>query len=128
LQEKSVSSLLKNNGYVWWWWWWTYCAALFKGGSTNLTPFCSRGSTLAAWRSIAGVKYEKPLFHRGPHFAACAANRSSKPGSNMRRGAAEAVTATAPMAPWEREKARAFGMRVMFVIVARLEFVKKKSR
>jgi hypothetical protein len=75
------------------------------------------------------VKYEKPLFHRGPHFAACAANRSSKPGSSMRRGAAEAVTATAPMAPCEREKARAFGMRVMFVMVVRLRgFVNKKTR
>ena len=61
----------------------------------------------------------KPLFHRGPHLAACAAKRSSKPGTKMRRGAAEAVTAAVPIRPLRLVKERAAGIRGM---VVRLEW------
>jgi hypothetical protein len=57
--------------------------------------------------------WENPRFHRGPHFAAWAARRSSAPGRKKRRGAAEAVTATPPMMPLERAKDRAAGMGAM---------------
>ena len=92
----------------------THIAALFKGGSTAFTPFCMRGSILAAPLSNLGVVCAKPLFHLGPHFAACAASRSSAPGRKNRRGTAEAVTATPPTTPLERVKDRAAGRAGMF--------------
>lgn len=60
---------------------------------------------------------EKPLFHRGPHLAACAASRSSAPGRKKRSGAADAVTATPPMTPLERAKDRAAGRGMLMFVV-----------
>ena len=96
----------------------TYSAAPFNGGSTIFTPFFTPGSTFAAPRCTPGPTRANPRFHRGPHFAACAASRSSAPGTKKRRGAAEAVPATPTRRPVERVTERALG--IMIAIACRV--------
>jgi hypothetical protein len=94
----------------------TYSAALFKGGSTAFTPFLTPGSTLTAPLCTTGVIRANPRFHRGPHFAACAAKRSSAPGMKKRRGEAVATPAAPTMMPVERVKVRGLGIMIAVVL------------
>jgi hypothetical protein len=94
----------------------TYRAALFKGGSTTFTPFLTPGSTLTALLCTTGDIRANPRFHRGPHFAACAAKRSSAPGMKKRRGEAVATPAAPTMTPVERVKVRALGIMIVGVL------------
>jgi len=95
----------------------TYKAAFLKGGSTLWTPLSSFGSILLAVLSTLGAMCEKPLFHRGPHFDAWAASRSSNPGMNMRSGEAEAVPATATKSPLERVIERPAGNMIGRLVI-----------
>jgi hypothetical protein len=81
-----------------------------------LTPFLTPGSTLTAPRCTTGDIRANPRFHRGPHFAACAAKRSSAPGMKKRRGEAVAMAPAPTMTPVERVKARACGIMIADVL------------
>lgn len=86
------------------------------------------GSTFAAWRCTEGVIRANPRFHRGPHFAACAANRSSAPGMKKRSGAAEAMPAPLTSTPVERVMVRALGiMAGDFVCGGGVTMVRKEA-
>ena len=83
----------------------TYRAALFNGGSITFVAFFMPGSTRVCALCTAGDTRANPRFHRGPHFAACAAKRSSAPGMKKRRGEAVAKAPAPTMTPVERVKA-----------------------
>ena len=95
-------------------------AARLNGGSMTFTLFWIVGSTFIAPRWIPGVTLEKPRFHLGPHFAACDASLSSKPGMKKRSGAADAAPAAPTMTPVERVMVLGLGNMIACVCVMKI--------